>query len=139
MKYIGIDCGTSTGLAIWDSSEKRITSVQTLSLYKAFETVSLIAENEPVKVIFEDARKRRWIPQERSNSEYRGHLMGAGSVKRDSTAWEEFCKGKKIPYDAVAPRKGLTKWDKDTFAQVTGYKERTSHHGRDAALLVFGR
>ena len=65
--------------------------------------------------------------------------MGAGSVRRDCEIWEEFCNHYKIPFDAVPPRKGLTKWDADTFAKVTGYKGRTSNHARDAALLVFGK
>lgn len=138
-KYIGIDCGTHTGLAVWDSTEKRLTSVQTLPLYKAFEVVSLLAENNPVRVVFEDARQRKWLPKEKSIAEYRGHLMGAGSVKRDSTAWEEFCKGKGIAYEAVAPRKGLTKWSPEVFQRLTGWQGRTSNHGRDAAMLVYGR
>lgn len=139
MKYIGIDCGTDTGVAVWDKSSRRLTSVQTLPLYKAFEVVALLAQDGDVKVIFEDARKRKWIPKEKTESEYRGRLIGSGSIKRDSKIWQEFCEGKGLEFEAVPPRKGLTKWDKDTFAAVTGWKGRTSHHGRDAALLVYGR
>lgn len=137
--YIGIDCGTHTGLAVWDTASKRLISVQTLKLYRAFEEVGNYAEKASVKVIFEDARKRKWLPREKSVAEYRGHLMGAGSVKRDSKIWEEFCKGKGIDYEAVAPRKGLTKWTAETFGNVTGWTERTSEHGRDAAMLVYGK
>lgn len=139
MLYIGIDCGTHTGLAVWETESRRMTSVQTLPLYKAFEVVTLLACGDKVKVIFEDARKRKWLPREKSVSEYRGHLMGAGAVKRDSAIWQEFCEGKGIAYEAVAPRKGLTKWDAKAFGNITGWKGRTSEHARDAALLVYGR
>ena len=93
----------------------------------------------PVKVYFEDARQRKWLPKDTSSSEYRGHLMGAGSVKRDSVIWQDALTDWGIPFEMVPPRAGATKWDADTFARITGYKGRTSNHARDAALLVYGR
>jgi hypothetical protein len=92
-----------------------------------------------LQIVFEDARKRQWLPREKNLSEYRGKLMGAGSVKRDCEIWEEFCENYDIPYTAVPPRKGLTKWDAETFNKMTGWQGRTSNHARDAALLVWGK
>jgi len=143
MIYVGIDCGERTGLAVWDSARKDFLRVETLPLYRALEVVrdyqQQSTELEPLAVIFEDARKRTWFARERNASEYRGKLMGAGSVKRDAKIWEEFLDGYGIPHQAVAPRKGMTKWDAEYFAKVTGWKGRTSEHARDAALLVFQR
>ena len=65
--------------------------------------------------------------------------MGAGSVKRDCQIWEDFLRAHGIKYEMVAPHQGATKWTADTFARITGYTGRTSNHGRDAAVLVFGR
>ncbi|MBR1575873.1 MAG: hypothetical protein IJ654_05415 [Bacteroidales bacterium] len=92
-----------------------------------------------VRVVFEDARKRRFFQRERTEAEYRGHLMGAGSVKRDATIWEDALTDYGIPFEATPPRRGLTKWDATAFQRATGWTGRTSNHARDAALLVFGR
>ena len=66
-------------------------------------------------------------------------MIGAGSVKRDAVIWEEFCIDNGIKFFSVPPAKGLTKWSAQTFSEVTGWQGRTSNHGRDAALLVYGR
>lgn len=139
MLYVGIDCGTHTGVAVWDTKLKRLTAVRTLPLYAALEYVDKLHKEHGVCVVFEDARQRRWFEKERSNGEYRGHLMGAGSVKRDSAIWEQFCKGKKIAYEAIPPRPGMTKWSPEAFAALTGWTGRTSEHARDAVLLVYAR
>ena len=65
--------------------------------------------------------------------------MGAGSIKRDCEIWEEFAALYGIPIQFIPPRKGLTKWDAETFNKMTGWKGRTSNHARDAALLVWGK
>ena len=141
MIYIGIDCGHDTGLAVWDSRDKEFQAVATLKIHRALDAVRSWNEEHPgeVVVVFEDARERRWFPRERDDSEYRGRLMGAGSVKRDAVIWQDFLADHEIPFISQAPHKGLTKWDAPTFAAVTGWTGRTSNHARDAALLVFGR
>ena len=137
MIWVGIDTGVHTGLAVWNGKE--FTQVDTLPLWRALEVVEELHREDCVTVVFEDARLRKWIPRERSLSQFKGRAMGAGSVRRDAQIWEEFCAGKGIPFLPVAPRPGLTKWDAQTFARVTGWEGRTSNHARDAALLVFGR
>lgn len=139
MKHIGIDPGAHTGVAVWDTDRRALVEVATLPLHRALALVSSYAAQGDIQVTFEDARQRRWLPAERSRSEYRGHLMGAGSVKRDCTIWEEFCRDKRIPFTARAPQKGLTKWSAEAFARLTGWQGRTSDHARDAAMLVVGR
>lgn len=142
MIWIGIDCGAHTGLAVWDSEEQRFTRIETVKLHQALTFVLhtfFTQDKAGVAVVFEDARKRHYLPRERNLSEYRGKLMGAGSVKRDATIWEEFLTDYKIPFIAQAPASGATKWKADYFARVTGWTGKTSEHARDAALLVFQR
>lgn len=140
MLAIGIDPGKHTGIAVWDTEVQDFIRVDTMSLHKAllfvyeFQTL-----RDDLRVYFEDARKRKWLPKDATSSEYRGHLMGAGSVKRDSVIWQDALTDWGIPFEMVPPRAGATKWDADTFARITGYKGRTSNHARDAALLVYGR
>lgn len=139
MTYIGIDCGVKTGVAVWDSQAREFLEVRTCPLYEALELCNDYRLRTPIHIVFEDARQRKWIPRETSESEYRGKLMGAGSVKRDAVIWQEFCEGHAIPFDALPPAKGMTKWSDDYFKRMTGWQGRTSNHARDAALLVWGR
>lgn len=142
--YIGIDPGEHTGLAVWDGASRSFREVATLPLWRALDEVrkwqyACTAQVVDLIVFFEDARQRKWFPQERNNAEYRGRLMGAGAAKRDARIWEEYLTDNRIAFRAVKPQPGLTKWDADYFAKVTGWTGRTSDHARDAALLVFGR
>ena len=137
---VGIDPGKNTGIAVWDTTAQAFTTLETVHIHEALQIVfRLDVTDGPVMVYFEDARQRKWLPKDTSSSEYRGHLMGAGSVKRDSVIWQDALTDWCIPFEMVPPRAGATKWDADTFARITGYKGRTSNHARDAALLVYGR
>ena len=142
--FVGIDPGSKTGLAIWDSASRAFREVATLPLWRAMEEVKrwhydCLMQNVPFAVVFEDARQRTWFPKDRNSSEYRGHLMGAGAAKRDAAIWEEFLTALDIPFTAQKPRPGTTKWNADYWSKVTGWTGRTSEHARDAALLVFQR
>lgn len=146
MILIGIDPGENTGLAVWDTTTRTFRAVVTLPLWKALDEVRrwhysclMSPLHIGFRVFFEDARQRRWFRKEASVSEYRGKLMGAGAAKRDARIWEEFLEANRIPFTAVPPSAGGTKWKEDYWKKVTGYTGRTSNHARDAALLVFGR
>lgn len=143
MIYIGIDPGVHTGLAVYDSKRKKLLQVETLPIHQALEVVKgwnsphwhdNTLYNERVQVIFEDARQRKWYKGDAS-----AKMQGAGSIKRDCTIWEDFCKDYDISFRAIPPQGGMTKWDAEYFKRVTGWTGRTSNHGRDAAVLVFGR
>lgn len=139
MIYIGIDPGTHTGVAVWDTREGKFLSLETLLIHRAMTfilTWSLKAEDtgQEIQVVFEDARQRKWYGNE-SNTK----LQGAGSVKRDCSIWEDFCRDYQIPFVAVPPMKGGTKVSESYFKTISGWKGRTSNHARDAAMLVIGR
>ena len=139
MLYVGIDTGTHTGLAVWNSFEHKFKMVETMKIHQALSFVKTLWEDlqdndaGDMMVVFEDARQRKWYG---SNSQMK--MQGAGSIKRDAVIWEDFLKDNGIPYRAVPPKKGLTKWSAEQFAKVTGWKGRTSEHSRDASLLVYG-
>ena len=137
--WIGIDAGTHTGVAVWDSQEKEFFQMFTMKLWEAMNYIiayktHLELTGENFKVIVEDARKRKWFG-ERSNAKQ----QGAGSIKRDCTIWEEFLTDNNIPFEMVAPIKGCTKLTSMQFQMITKWNGRTSEHARDAAMLVFGR
>lgn len=136
--YIGIDCGTHTGVAVWHSGDRKFIAVETMMIHQALEYVKELKRENEVKVYFEDARLRTWYGDNDPKKD-RDKLQGAGSVKRDSAIWEDFLLDNSIPFVAVKPAKGNTKWRADWFKRVTGWKGRTSEHSRDAAVLVYGR
>lgn len=139
MLLIGIDTGTHTGIAVYDTLKRKLIDVNTLPLHRALRLVLSYNKENYLHVVFEDARKRKWIPNSGDPRKEAGRRMGAGAVKRDAAIWEEFLKDEGIPYTAQAPAKGATKWNAELFAKITGWRQRTSEHSRDAALLVFRR
>lgn len=140
MIVVGIDPGCNTGLAVWDTSHRQFLDIRCSGIVDAMRYLQeLQADRQIGLVVFEDARKRKWIPREKNLSEFRGRAMGAGSVKRDSSIWEEWCNTFAIPFIAIPPRQGMTKYSDEYFRGLTGYDRRTNEHGRDAAMLVFER
>ena len=135
---VGIDTGVNTGLAVRDCGSKSFLSVETVKIHRAMDVVRQLDASNPggVLVLMEDARQRKWIPKEVSWSQAKGRAMGAGSVKRDSGIWEDFLKDTGIRCIAVAPKDNATKLSAEVFSALTGWKGRTSEHGRDAAMLV---
>ena len=137
MKYIGIDPGKETGFAVWDHDAKYLAEVDTMSITQAMEKVRMMADilgRENIRLYIEDARKRIWF-----GNTGRERLKGAGSICRDSTIWDDFCKELGVEYVMVAPRCNTTKLNDRQFRAITGWQKRASVHARDAACLVFGR
>lgn len=139
MLLAGIDTGVHTGVALWDTAQRKFLTIRTSGIIDAMDFVWNTATSEGVTVFLEDARLRKWIPRESSLNQFKGRAMGAGSVKRDAAIWEEFLTKRGIPFHLVAPERNRTKLSAEAFAALTGWKSRTSSHGRDAAMLVFGR
>ena len=140
MICIGIDPGTHTGVAVWDTRLGRFLNLQTLPIHRALHLVHSMkracdGHGEDMQVVFEDARQRTWF----GHGDTDAKKQGAGSVKRDCSIWEDFCKDYNIPFWAKPPVKGATKVSADYFKMVSHYQGRTSEHSRDAAMLVIGR
>lgn len=137
MIYIGIDPGTHTGVAVWDSKEGRFLSLETMPIHIALTRVLAIAERhrDDVQVIFEDARLRTWFGKGNVSAK----AQGAGSVKRDCSIWEDFLIDMGIPFVTTKPGNVATKVTPSWFRKLTGWEGRCSEHARDAAMLVFGR
>lgn len=131
---IGIDTGTKTGIAI--SIDGSLQRVDCMTITKAMQ---LVSEYPPgtTKLFIEDARK--WIGFNGKTKTTDARLQGAGSVKRDASIWEDWCKENGYQAVFVKPMgKGLKK-SAEEFKQITKWKGRTNEHSRDAAMIVYGR
>lgn len=139
MKYdliIGIDPGVRTGCAVWDKREKRFLEITTQSIIGVMDDIlEYHRKGYKIQIRFEDARLRKWF-----GDADREKLQGAGSIKRDSSIWAEFCDYHEIDCVAIPPaaQKGLTKMSAEQFQKMTGWTDRTSEHARDAAMIVYG-
>lgn len=137
MTYIGIDTGVHTGFAVWHSDTKYLAEVSTVTITQAMERVKMLADilgKDNIRLFIEDARQRKWF-----GNSGREKLQGAGSVKRDSRIWEDWCMEQGLQYRLIAPGCNRTKLTEAQFKFVTQWHGRSSVHGRDAAMLVFGR
>lgn len=134
--YIGIDSGTSTGYAIWDSKEKRFLLVDCLKIHIAMANIQMLEREylDQTLIRVEDARLRTWF-----GNSGREKLQGAGSVKRDAVIWEDFLTDLKANFQMVAPKNNKTKVDAALFKKLTGWQHKTNEHARDAAMLVFNQ
>lgn len=128
--FIGIDPGVNTGIAICEGKEMYLV---TLPLYKAFELIKAFSLAFDITVRIEDARLRKWF-----GDSGREKLQGAGSVKRDCKAWEEFLTDNEIKHEFLSPKQKGAKVTKEFFEKLTGYKGKSSQHARDAGMLVYG-
>lgn len=139
MIYIGIDTGVHTGIAVWNSERKEFAVVDTKKIHEAMIFVYGYVDSDiPFQVRFEDARQRKWIPMSKNMTAELGRAQGAGYVKAHCQIWEDFLTDYRIPFEAIAPRRNVTKLSAEQFGRITGYKGRTSEHARDAAMLVYG-
>lgn len=140
--FIGIDPGTRTGFASWDSQAQCFLAMDTLSIHKAMQRVEYAWHACHLRmVVFEDARLRKWFGHAdlRVARSGAGVREGVGSVKRDCAIWADFLGDLKVPHLAVKPQAGQTKLTAEQFERLTKWTGRTSDHARDAAMLVFGR
>lgn len=133
MLWIGIDPGTHTGFAVWDTQSKCLVMVDTLMIHEAFKKVFELMEENEIRLRIEDARHIS-----RAGFDSRARLQGAGSIKRDCSIWEDFCVSNDIVYEFVRPGR-YTKPTPEYFKMISGWQGRTSNHARDAAMLVIGR
>lgn len=132
---IGIDPGTNTGLAQWIVSEKKFLAVESVKIHQLIMYFIDMGESkERIKVYIEDSRN---VSRGFGGA---AKAQGAGSIKRDCNIWEDFLMDLGIDYQFIRPgKRSNLKMTSEAFAKLTGWKGRTNSHGRDAAMLVFGR
>jgi hypothetical protein len=132
--FIGIDTGTNTGYAVYNSATKLLSDLQTLPIHRAMFLVHELANTNigNVRVYVEDARQVRFKTSPEK-------AQGAGYVKAHTQIWEAFLTDYSIPFEMLRPNKKTTKMDAGLFKRTTLWEGRTNTHSRDAAMIVWGR
>lgn len=132
---VGIDPGVKTGLAIFNPKAREL-NLKTVKLFEGFEQVKGLRDLFVIDVVIENPNL--WT-HFRDHAEARAKLQGAGSVKRDYSAWVEFFEAYGIPYKSVRPDKqrNAIATNEQLFKKITGYTGRSSEHARVAGMLVW--
>jgi len=127
---IGIDPGTHTGLAV--KFDGTLSQVRTVTICEAIDEVKRLHKEFSGRITLriEDARLRTFF-----GKAGREKLMGAGSIKRDCTIWEEEMTRLGIKFEMVHPKQ-VKATTAQMFTKITGWKGRTSIHAREAAWLI---
>lgn len=137
MYVIGIDPGKDTGVAVFCTERKKLIAVDSTDFWGAIKFVqeydfSIIAE-----IIIEVPNSKHvWHKGAANARALQRQGANVGSVVREAellaAGFERFGYNVK----RVQPRK---KYDAETFAAWTGWDRQTNQHGRDAAMMCFGR
>jgi hypothetical protein len=135
---IGIDPGTNTGITVYDCEKKEYIACDTMLITNAiFLVEKIISQRSPVLITVEDSR---------SISGDASKKLGAGSIRRDCSIWEDYLNEKSsiasngVFYRFVKPTKNpylkipILQWM--TISKYKGSK-RPSEHARDSATYIF--
>lgn len=138
---IGIDPGTNTGFTAFNCDKKEYIHCDTLSIHQAIFRIEKMIEmsNMPkgMLIIVEDSRGISG-PNEKK--------LGAGSIRRDCSIWEEYLtelikkSGKDISFQFIRPTNNRylkmppQEWVK--YAKFT-WTKIPSEHARDSATYLF--
>jgi len=137
---VGIDVGTTTGLAIYKAigTTKQLVNAYTTTIIDAFSIIHDLRLNGRIGIIIEDTRN---LPIYRRNRNAKdGYALtarknrGVGYVDAHTSIWIQFCEHYDIPYTTITPT--TKKWNQTTFELTTRYHHKVSQHARDAARNV---
>lgn len=133
MVIMGIDPGTSTGIAI--IIDGVLHSLQTVEPYNIEATMLDVM---PHRVIFEDSRlqSHQW-----TQSTNRAAALKMARNVGEVDAWCKLivavCDKHKITSHGISPKNKGAKMDAQSFAKMTGWTERSNQHERDAAQVAW--
>ena len=131
-KYIGIDPGKKTAIAIYDSTTKRIIDVFMTDFWGAYEYLE--AEQHDIlikKVIIE-------VPRTKSNWHKKGcdiTSANVGGIYREANLLADGIERMGLKVIRQHPQ---GKVDAAYVKKVTGYQGKTNEHTRDSIMLCWG-
>ncbi|HET8829468.1 MAG TPA: hypothetical protein VFM79_09000 [Pelobium sp.] len=130
--YIGIDPGTITGIAVWDTKEQKFDMIKSGGILEMMNSLTFYTCWGNNIFIIENPNLRKWY-----GKNTKGKDQGAGSIKRDYKIWVEWFAINGCKFQEINPKDVVTKLTSQNFKALTGWTERTNSHARDAAMMVF--
>jgi hypothetical protein len=134
---IGIDPGSDTGIAVWNTEKKSILALVTIKSPLAAEmAVTLAQVHSAGEVLIEKPGPAIY---RRPGQSQLSMLKIARNVGQCQELAEEIFRALvKAGFNArtVPPMKGGTKWNAALFGREFSYKGKSSSHSRDAAVIA---
>lgn len=147
--YIGID--PPKGWAEYDPEAQKLVAVETTDFFEIQSRLEIISAlyrsgSVAVRIYIETPQHNRPVFMKDSRPSDRLKLLkiaqNIGENKANAkllVSLAERLFGRENVFQVTPNKKSATKWKSERFEIVTGWKPRTSEHGRDAAMLVWGR
>lgn len=134
MIYYGIDPGTKTAIAKYDKILGRLTDVFTTDFWGCWEYFNydyVITDQPIIKIYIE-------VPRTKVNFHKKGCDITAANVGGAIKESKLLADGlEKLGYEIIRVHP-QGKVDAEYIRRLTGYKEKTNEHTRDAIMLCWG-
>ncbi len=146
--YIAIDPGVSTGMASWDSCERKFNNIWTTDFWGCIEYLESLRVEMPFlefEVVIENPNGNKPVffkPGVKSQAMARKVGQNIGSNKREASLLIEYLTREGFTYTAIVPKKkstGSGKITQEYFRKLSGWTKRTNQHERDAGLMILGK
>jgi hypothetical protein len=136
--YVGIDPGIVCGLAFLKPHSQMLHSVRSCKLHELYTAIEIMSKTNSLMVFIENPNT--FIPFKNVSKEFiEMRRQGAGAVKQTYKHIIEFLEANSIPYRPTRLQGNAKKMTAAKFKQITGWDGSSNEHGRDAAMLVYGR
>jgi hypothetical protein len=130
-KFIGIDPGKNTGIAIAINGK-----LSELIMTNFWGAVAIIEQNIEAVIVIELPMTRHvWHDKAKTKGAIQGTARRVGSVIREAELLVEYLKIYERTYITQTPQGKKTR---EQFQRITGWAGSTNSHTRDAGLLIHG-
>lgn len=132
---IGIDPGTSTGFAVYDTIEEKLIALETTTFWGVLNLLEETWGEETVLIVIEvPESKHVWHNGGTAKGSVQRTALNVGSVIREAELLAEGLERAGYDVKRVNPRGKVKAGD---FNKVTGWEGKTNQHVRDAGLLAY--
>lgn len=134
---IGIDPGTNTGVAVWDTAAKEFVRLELMTFWSAYDLITGEYNPDDVLLVIEDARLNKVTFRKKGEGFYQDRLSrNVGNIQKECGLL--IAGFERLHYEIQTIKPTAQKWDAATFTRYTGIKKGHNEHIRDAARLVWG-
>lgn len=133
---VAVDCGEHTGIAVYDSIQRKITATHSTDFFGAFKFIKDLPKDKvkiivevPSDFIYKRNDGEKGAPRDKMAILIGGNRREAQLLARGLRRWE-FVVLEVLPVRAK-------KWTAQQLKRELGFEGRTNQHVRDACRLAF--
>ena len=139
--FVGIDSGKTTGVASWDTKEKKFTRLWSGTIWQAVAYLHPAMSPTNTKIIIELPGRfvyGKHTKRKLSQKVFINMATKFGGTRREAEILRDWLK--ELGYEVETRQPTGRKLTHDVFCGITGWNPNkpTNQHKRDAAMLVWG-